>query len=61
MSLKQLLGLNEVGISEFEIIKKLREAQRTDLDEVDFLRPDGTVVKIHLPHIHFDPVMESHD
>ena len=53
MSLKKMLGL--AGISDFEIMGKLRKAQKQDLDGVDFISEDGSVVKILLPHIDFDP------
>ena len=58
MSLKQLLGLNEAGISDFEIIGKLKNAQKQNLDEVDFIKKDGSVVKVHLPHMQFDSLMD---
>ena len=57
MSLKQLLGLDEAGISDFEIAKKLEEAQKHGLNEVDFVKHDGSVTKIYLPHVDFDPVL----
>jgi hypothetical protein len=55
MSLKQLLGLSETGISEFEIMKKLRKAQMRKIEEVDFEKVDGSVIRIKLPHVGFDP------
>ncbi len=58
MSVKNLLGLKETGISDFEIMSKVKAAQSHDLDEVDFLTEDGSVVKIHLPHLEFDPMMD---
>jgi len=57
MSLKKLLGLNQAGISDFEIMNKLKEAYAHDLDEIDFIAEDGSVVKIRLPHLEFDPFM----
>ncbi|MBR9691761.1 hypothetical protein GOV06_03155 [Candidatus Woesearchaeota archaeon] len=57
MSLKKLLGLNEAGISDFEIISRLKKAQKQDLDEVDFIKADGSVVKVNLPHMDFDPIL----
>ena len=57
MSLKQLLGLNEAGIADFEIMRKIKEAVKDKLDAVDFVKADGKVVKIHLPHLEFDPFM----
>ncbi len=55
MALKELLDLKEAGISDTEIIRKLLDADKNNLDEVDFLRPDGTKVRIFLPQIGFDP------
>ncbi len=57
LSLKQLLGLTEAGIPDFEIMKKINEAFKNKLDEVDFVKKDGSVVKVHLPHLEFDPFM----
>ena len=57
MSLKSLLGLNQAGISDFEIMGKLKDAYAQDLDEVDFIDEDGSVIKIKLPHLEFDPFM----
>jgi len=57
MSLKQLIGLNESGISDYDIIKKIKDAEINKLEEVDFAKPDGGVTKIHLPHLEFDPFM----
>ena len=33
------------------------DADKNNLDEVDFIKKDGSVVKIHLPHIDFDPTL----
>ena len=55
--IKQLLGLDETSISDPEIIKKLVEAQKKDLDEVDFATEDGSIVRIFLPHLKFDEFM----
>jgi hypothetical protein len=57
MSLKNLLGLNEAGISDFEIMRKLNDAYAHDLDEVDFVDENGEVIKVKLPHLEFDPFM----
>ena len=58
MSLKQLLGLNKAGITDIEIIGRIKEAQRKDLDSVEF-NIEGNIVKISLPHISFDPDAEN--
>jgi hypothetical protein len=54
MSLKELLGINKAGISDAEIVARLTEAQRKNLDFVE-LSLDGDVIKISIPHIGFDP------
>ena len=58
MSLKSILGLNKAGISDMEIMKKIAEAQTKNLDEVEFVTKDGSVIKVSLPHVHFDPNMD---
>ena len=60
MSLKELLGISEAGISDFEIVRKIREAQKKNLDFVE-LNLDGDIVKISLPHISFDPNADDRD
>jgi hypothetical protein len=57
MSLKKLLGLDEIEIDETEIVSKLDKAQQNNLEEVDFQKQDGSVIKIMLPNIGFDPVL----
>lgn len=54
MSLKELLGLNGTDISEAEIMKKIAEAKRQNLTEVEF-DVGGSKVKISIPSIGFDP------
>ncbi len=48
MSLKHLLGLDEAAISDYEIIAKICEARRKNLDSVEF-SIDGRVVRVSLP------------
>ena len=55
--IKQLLGLDELDISDSEIMGRLIEAQKNDLDEVDFIAEDGSTVRIFLPHLKFDEFM----
>lgn len=57
MSLKKILGLGNSRISECEIMNKIVEAQKKDLDEVEFVSQDGTITKVSLPHLHFYPEM----
>lgn len=57
MSLRHLLGLDGIRIDDIEIMARIIEAQRRNLDDVEF-NVDGEIVKISIPHIKFDPHME---
>lgn len=57
MSLKKLLGLPAEGISECEIYSKIAEAMRNNIEEVDITDPEGNLIRIHIPSLHFDPVL----
>ena len=59
MSLKNLLGLTDVNISDSEIMAKVAEAMRKGLSEVEFIKVDGSRTKIRLPNgTVFDPSMD---
>ena len=58
MSLKNLLGLGESNITEFEIMAKITQAQKNNLENVEFIREDGSIIRISLPNIEFDPHMD---
>ena len=49
MSIRTLLGLEDIGITDSEIMAKFISAQKKQLGEVEFIRPDGSRVKILLP------------
>jgi len=49
MSIKTLLGLGESGITDVEIMTKFLNAKRKQLGEVEFIKPDGSSVRILLP------------
>lgn len=49
MTLKHLLGLDNANISDIEIMARFIEAQKKNLSEVEFIKPEGTIVKILLP------------
>jgi hypothetical protein len=59
MSLKQLFGLEDLDLSDNDIMGKIKDAFDHDLDVVEFIKSDGTKVIIKLPHIdfshHIDP------
>jgi len=49
MGIKNLLGLEDLGITDVEIMSRFLSAQKNQLGEIEFLRPDGSTVKILLP------------
>lgn len=54
MSLKKILGLEKSNITDCEIMARLKEAQRTNMDKLEFDTGEEHV-KISLPHVSFDP------
>lgn len=59
MSLKNLLGLTDANISDSEIMAKVAEAMRKNLSEIEFIKLDGSRIKIELPNdAAFDPSMD---
>ena len=61
MSLKQLFGLEELSISDADIMGKIKDAFDHDLDAVEFVKRDGTKVIIKLPHIDFSKHIDPWD
>lgn len=57
MSVKKLLGLDNTTLTDTEIIQKILNAEDHDIDEVDFQREDGTIVRVKVPHLKYDPFM----
>ncbi len=57
MSVKELFGLGDCNISDYEIMNKLREALINNMEEVDFIDNEGNTVKVSLPQMKFDPFM----
>ena len=49
MSIKNLLGLEELNITDVEIMSRFISAQKKCLGEVEFIKPDRSSVKILLP------------
>jgi hypothetical protein len=58
MSIKNLLGLKDIDISDYEIIAKIKEAQCKNLSKVEFIKLDGSKIKIELPTVGFDPTRD---
>ena len=49
MSIKKLLGLEGLSITDSEIMSRFISAQKNNLGELEFIKPDGKTVKIFLP------------
>jgi len=58
MSIKNLLGLKDIDISDHEIMAKIAEAQHKNLSEVEFIKVDGTRIRIGFPNVGFDPTRD---
>lgn len=58
MSLKNLLGLTDISISDCEIMAKIAEAKHKGQSEVEFIKIDGSRIRIGLPSPGFDPSMD---
>lgn len=56
-NIKQLLGLDESKVSDSDIMERLIKAQKENIEEVDFVKEDGTVVRVRLPNFNLDPYM----
>ena len=49
MTIKHLLGLDDLDITDVEIMARFTDAQKRSLGEVEFIKPDGARIKILLP------------
>jgi hypothetical protein len=59
MSLRTILGLGETGLTDYEIMAKISDARKRNLDEVDFINADGSITKIFIPSMpNFDMSMD---
>ncbi len=61
MSLRNLLGLDDVDISDADIMAEIKHAFEKDLHEVEFLKGDGSKVVIELPRIDFSKHIDPWD
>ena len=61
MSLKHLLGLDNMSITDTEIMEEIKSAFERGLHEVEFVRNDGTLVVVRLPRIDFVHQMDPWD
>ena len=61
MSLKTLFGLEDVEISEMEIMARIKAAFERDIGEVEFVSADGSKVIIKLPRMDFSKYSDPWD
>lgn len=61
MSLKKLLGLENSRITEWEIMSKLAEAKKKNVNELMLSTNDGNEIKISIPNMNYDPFMDTRD
>ena len=61
MSLKMLFGLGDVETSDMEIMARIKAAYERDLDEVEFLKADGSKVILKLPRMDFSKHIDPWD
>ena len=56
---KELLGIEDSSIDEYELIKKIREARRGKerLEEIEVVLEEGKTVKIKLNHTNPEGIM----
>lgn len=57
--LRTLLGIEDLSLSDRDIMARFKHAFDNDLDEVEFLKADGSKVIVKMPHLdhskYFDP------
>jgi hypothetical protein len=61
VSLKHLFGLDDLRLSDAEIMARIKSAFDRDLNEVEFVKKDGTKVVIKLPYIDFTAYADPWD
>ena len=54
---KELLGLDDLGLKDYEVVKKLKEARAKKLDEIEFILGNGKTVKIRLKHLNYEDLI----
>jgi hypothetical protein len=59
MNIKELLGIEDSGLKDYEIVHKLQEARAKRLDEVSFTLPDGRIITIKLNQLNPESVMDE--
>lgn len=63
-SLKELLGLGDLGLKDYELIEKLQEGRRKRLEEIEFVGKDSRgrrkIIKIKLKQLNPEGIID-HD
>jgi hypothetical protein len=54
MSLKSLIGLNNSTITDEEISKKIEEAMKRNIENIEIFDQEGHTIRIHVPSLSFD-------
>ena len=47
--IKDLLGLEQTSLGDYDIMAKIKEAQKKNLGEVEFVDEDGKRIRVLLP------------
>ena len=62
MYLKKMLGLDDSEISEEEIMEKIAEARKNNIQDIEIRDTKGGIIKIHTASMTFDEeLMDSPD
>jgi len=54
---KELLGLENLGLKDYEIVKKLKEARDKRLEEIEFVSEDGKTIRIRLKQLNPEDII----
>lgn len=57
--IKELLGIGDLGLKDYELAKKLKEARKKKQEEVEFVLEDGGTIKIKLNYSSSDGIIGS--
>lgn len=57
--IKNLLGITDAGIDDSDIMRKIVEAQKKNIGFIELVKSNGSVIKISLPSVGYDPDMDK--
>lgn len=61
MSVKHLLGLDQLDLTDYQIMARIKSAYQENLDQIEFLNSDGTRIVIKLPQLDFTKMIDPWD